>query len=57
VNGNNSQLRKYQRRERKLRAMYRRRMVFVFILALVIGVVGGWFSGPQFLLRMIRGTI
>jgi len=48
VNGNNSQIRKYQRRERKLRAAYRRRMFLVFILALAIGAVGGWFANERY---------
>ena len=48
MNGNNSQIRKYQRRERKLRAAYRRRMVLEFILALAIGAVGGWFANERY---------
>ena len=48
MNGNNSQIRKYQRRERKLRAAYRRRMFLVFILALAIGAVGGWFANERY---------
>ena len=48
MNGNNSLARKYQRRERKLRAAYRRRIVIAFILALAIGAVGGWFANERY---------
>ena len=44
---NNPQLRKYQRRERKLRASYRKRMVIVFILALILGVLLGWIANDR----------
>lgn len=35
---------KYQRKLRKLRASYRRKMALIFILALLVGAVLGWFA-------------
>ena len=44
---NNPQIRKYLRRERKLRASYRKRMVVVFILALILGALLGWIANDK----------
>lgn len=44
---NNPQIKKYLRRERKLRASYRKRMVVVFILALILGAMLGWIANDK----------
>lgn len=44
---NNPQIKKYLRRERKLRASYRKRMVVVFILALILGALLGWIANDK----------
>ena len=39
---NNSQYQKYKRRERRLRASYRWRMIVLFVIALILGLLAGW---------------